>query len=381
MSLLEPLRRRLGWKLFLSYMVIVIVGVAVLAGTAELHAPTVLNEHSRQMQQMLGERNPQLVADFYATFQRAVTEVLIVAASFAVLAAVLVSIFVTRRIVRPVQSMMETSQRIAAGEYHERVGPEGVPDDELGRLAEAFNRMAASLEQTEQRRMALIGDVAHELRTPLSSIKSVMEGLTDGVLPPEPETFQMVQTEVSRLQRLVHDLQELSRAEAGEIALERESVAVATLVEAAAERLAPQFQDKGVRLQVNVPDTLPPVQVDPNRITQVLLNLIGNALQYTPPDGEVSVEARGDDGMVAISVTDTGIGIPSEHLPHLFERFYRVDKSRSRLGGGSGIGLTIAKHLVDAHGGHIWAESAGRGEGSTFTVTLPTRAEEDESSL
>jgi histidine kinase len=272
--------------------------------------------------------------------------------------------------------MMKASQRIAAGDYRQRVQVPG--QDELGALARAFNQMAETLERTEQRRMELIGDVAHELRTPLSSIKGSMEGLVDGVLTADPATFLLVQREVARLQRLVHDLEELSRAEAGQVPLNPRAVAPAELVRAAADRLRPQFEDKSVSLHVDLPadgstelEVLPQVRADPSRIIQVLLNLLGNALQFTPPSGQVTVRAWRDGRKVVITVQDTGIGISVEHLPHIFERFYRVDKSRSRPGGGSGIGLTIARHLVEAHGGRIWATSPGLDQGSTFSFTLP----------
>jgi len=326
MNFLNALRQRLGWKLFLANLVIVLVGVIVLAGTAELHAPAALARHTARMEALVGD-NPTLVADLHDNFMAAVNEILAVAALAALLAAALISSFVARRIVGPVRQMMHASQRMAAGDYHERVHVPG--EDELGALARSFNQMAETLEQTEQRRLDLIGNVAHELRTPLTSIRGIMEGLVDGVLPAEPATFLGVQREVSRLQRLVHDLEELSRAEAGQIPLEFRPVAPADLIHAAAERLQPQFDDKGVNLNLETPDNLPSVQAD------------------------------------------TGIGISPEHLPHIFERFYRVDKSRSRAGGGSGIGLTIARHLVEAHGGRIWVESAGAGQGSTFAFTLP----------
>jgi signal transduction histidine kinase len=367
MKLLETLQQRLGWKLFLSYLVIIVVGVVVLAGTAEFHAPAALARHIARMEALLGD-NPSLVADLDENFHAAVNEILVVAALAAFLAAVAVSIFTARRIVGPLQVMMRASQRIAAGDYHQRVQ---VPrQDELGSLAQAFNRMAETLERTEQRRMELIGDVAHELRTPLSSIKGIMEGLVDGVLTAEPTTFLLVQREVARLQRLVHDLEELSRAEAGQVPLDLRAVAPTDLARAAADRLRPQFEDKSVNLNLDLPADLPQVRADPSRIIQVLLNLLGNALQFTPPSGHVTVRAWRDGREVVIIVQDTGIGISAEHLPHIFERFYRVDKSRSRPGGGSGIGLTIAKHLVEAHGGRIWAISSGPGQGSTFSFTL-----------
>ena len=177
--------------------------------------------------------------------------------------------------------------------------------------------------------------------------------------------------EADRLQRLVSDLQELSRVEAGAFELDRKAIDVPDLLTATVERLKMQFEEKGVLLVVEIPDGLPQVQADDDRIGQVLLNLVGNAMQYTPSGGEVKIKATHQDDEISISVSDTGIGISPEHLEHLFTRFYRVDKSRSRAGGGSGIGLTIAKFLVEAHGGRIWAESAGPDLGSTFTFTLP----------
>ncbi|MDH4137672.1 MAG: cell wall metabolism sensor histidine kinase WalK [Anaerolineae bacterium] len=369
MKLLQTLQQRLGWKLFLSYLIIILVGGVVLASTAEFHAPAALARHIARMEALLGE-NPSLVADLDANFRAAVNEILVVAALAAFLAAVAVSIFTAQRIVGPLQAMMKASQRIAAGDYRQRVQVLG--QDELGALARAFNRMAETLERTEQRRLELIGDVAHELRTPLSSIKGIMEGLVDGVLTTEPATFLLVQREVTRLQRLIHDLEELSRAEAGQVPLDPRAVAPADLVRAAADRLRPQFEGKSVSLHLDLPADLPQVRADPSRIIQVLLNLLGNALQYTPSNGQVTVRAWRDGREVVIVVQDTGIGIPPEHLPHIFERFYRVDKSRSRPGGGSGIGLTIARHLVEAHGGRIWATSPGPGQGSTFSFTLPT---------
>ncbi len=376
MRVIAAVRSRLGWKLFLSYLVIVVVGVVVLAGTAELLMPMALAPHLARMQALIGN-NPALDRDLYENFSTAINEVLAVAASAAALAAAGVSLFVARRIVVPVRAMMEASQSIAEGDYHQRVrlsgqSPNGQADaDELERLAMAFNRMAAVLEETEQRRMELIGNVAHELRTPLASVKSMTEGLADGVLAPEADTFSGIEQELNRLQRLINDLEELSRAEAGQIPLDRHPVAPVLVMQAVTGRLASQFEAKDVTLNVEVSPNLPPVQADLTRTIQILTNLVGNALQYTASGGQVTIRAERRGPEVAFSVSDTGIGIAPEHLPHIFERFYRVDKSRSRVGGGSGIGLTIARHLVEAQGGQIWAESAGPGHGSTFTFTLP----------
>jgi signal transduction histidine kinase len=219
--------------------------------------------------------------------------------------------------------------------------------------------------------VALIGDVAHELRTPLATMEGYTEGLLDGVVEPSVATWALLHDEVGRLRRLVQDLQDLSRAEAHQLPLQPRPTPPGALVKQAVERLAPQYAAQQVTLTTAVPADLPSVAADPDRILQVLINLLGNALRYTPAGGTVRVNAARQGPDILFQVADTGIGIAPEHLPHLFERFYRVDKARSRALGGSGIGLTIAEALVTAHGGHIWADSPGLGHGATFSFTLP----------
>jgi signal transduction histidine kinase len=196
----------------------------------------------------------------------------------------------------------------------------------------------------------------------------------DGVLPAEPGTYQQVYREADRLQRLVNDLQELSRVEAGAYELNCQPIKIADLIQHTAARLQSQFDEKGVNLNLDLPSKLPAILADEDRMSQVLLNLIGNALQYTSAGGTVTITAETHTTELRVIIRDTGLGIPIEHLPHLFTRFYRVDKSRSRAGGGSGIGLTIVKHLVEAHGGRVWAESQGACQGSTFGFILPVDA-------
>ena len=368
---MNRLRGSLGWKLLISYLVVILVGILTLALAAESIIPTAFNRHMVGMQMMMGgEMGMQTMAnDLFINFRTAFSEALLWSAGLATLSAVIVSVFVARRVVTPVRHMTRASRHIADGHYDERV-PE-TNTDELGQLARSFNQMATALEQTETMRRELIGNVAHELRTPLTNIKGYMEGLMDGVLPPEPETYQLVYREADRLQRLVSDLQELSRVEAGTLKLTQTHVSVAALIEQTAARLRPQFEEKNVTLNINVLAGLPPVRVDEDRMSQVLLNLAGNALQYTPNGGVVTISANPHAGQIHILIHDSGIGISAEHIPHLFDRFYRVDKSRSRAGGGSGIGLTIARHLVEAHNGQIWATSPGVGQGSTFGFSLP----------
>lgn len=365
---MKALRSRLGLKLYLSYIVIIVIGGVVLILTAELLAPRALGRHLALMQSSMGD-DPALAADLLTNYFAALTEILLIALFVSLAAAIAVSAFTSRRIVAPIDQMMAASRALSEGQYHLRIPVAG--EDELGALAQTFNRMAESLENTEQRRLALLGDVAHELRTPLSNIRGTMEGLVDEIIPADSETFLEVQAEVSRLQRLVQDLEELSRAEAGLIKLEHQALDLGELIQRAVQRLQPQYDDQQVHLTTAIDPRLPAIEADPDRLTQVLLNLLGNALQYTPPGGSVQAAARQVQGRVVVEIIDTGIGLSRADLDSIFERFFRVDKSRSRAGGGSGIGLTIARHLIEAHGGSISAQSPGLGQGSTFRFSLP----------
>jgi histidine kinase len=235
--------------------------------------------------------------------------------------------------------------------------------------------MAAKLAETESLRQQLIADVSHELKTPLASITGYMVGLQDGVIPADAETFQKVQREADRLQRLVHDLQELSRAEAGSLAMNIQPVDALQLARDAVDWIRPQFEDRGVGFSLQAPTDPLPIRGDYDRIRQVLLNLLGNALQYTPQSGQVTVIIQREPDHVHFQIMDTGIGIAPENLERIFQRFYRVDKSRSRASGGSGIGLTVASHIIRALNGKIWAESTGLDQGSAFHFTLPLTSE------
>ena len=371
---MKYIRERLAAKLFLSNLIVIMVGVIILAITIEITIPTAFNRHMGMMTDngigMMGQGQGQgLGRTLFDNFRASLYESLGYAVIASVFVALLVSLFLSRRIVAPVRTLTNASQHIADGHYAERVQVTGT--DEIAQLATRFNQMTTQLEQVETMRRQLIGDVTHELRTPLTSIKGYMEGLVDGVLPSTPETFNQIHHEADRLSRLVDDLQELSRVEARAYSLDVRSVAVSNLVQTTVKRLSPQARDKRINLHSSLPADLPPLQADEDRITQVLVNLVANAIQYTPESGDVTISAARQADEIHISVKDTGVGIPPEHLANLFTRFYRVDKSRSRnAGGGSGIGLTIAKHLVEAHGGRIWAESKGDGQGSTFTFSL-----------
>jgi len=373
-------RRHLGAKLLLSYLAIIVVGVTVLIVASQFILPTSFNRHMAGMMgltnggmmgmggQGFGGSDP--MAQLYVDFRASFNEALMYAASAAILVAIALSLFFSRSVIAPVKAMSHATQRIADGRYDERVQVNGA--DELSQLAMRFNQMAEKLNQIESMRRRLIGDVSHELRTPLTAIKGSMEGLMDGILPATDETFQQVHAEADRLHRLVDDLQELSRVEDRAYQLDFRPVDVSSLAKTVTKRLAPHAESKRITLDLELAPDLPYILADEDRATQVLTNLTGNALQYTPEGGRITISAKRIDNEVQIAVRDTGIGIPPKHLTHIFDRFYRVDKSRSRQsGGGSGIGLTIARALIEAHGGRIWVESAGEGQGSTFTFTLP----------
>ncbi len=364
----------LGGKFLLSYLLIVLVGVATLLAVTFALAPTlfqaqlvpILQTHPNTL--TTTEASQRILGDFLGTLLSA----LAVAAIAATVTSLAISLFVARRITVPLQQMTRISQRISAGHYAERIEVAPVHRaDELGQLASSINALAVALEQTERRRLEVIGNVTHELRTPIATLEGYLEGLLDGVIEPTPPTWAMLHTEAGRLRRLVDDLQELSRAEAHQIPLSLQPVAPQRLVQSALDPLEGQFAEKGLELHIHLPEKLPLVMADPARAVQILTNLLVNALRYTPAPGRVEVAVSREEEMVAFRVTDTGVGLTQEQLAHIFERFYRVDKSRSRAFGGSGIGLTIAQSLAQAMSGEIRAESAGLGQGSSFTLTLP----------
>ncbi len=371
----------LGWKLLAAFGVVIAVGVVTLWVAMASTAPSIFDLHMADMMrgggmgQMMGRgrassaASESMDAALADLFRESMTQALLLATAASVLAAVAVSAFVTGRVVGPVRRLATASRRLAAGHYAERVPIQA--DDELGDLATSFNEMAAALETTERRRRELIGDVAHELRTPIATLRGYLEGLLDGVVEADARTWAKLHDEAGRLQRLVDDLQELSRVEARQVPLKVQPVEPAAIVRAALDRVDGLLADGGFELTTRVPTGLPAVRADPDRAIQVLTNLLTNALRYTPGHGRVEVSVDRMDAAVQFRVRDSGIGIAADELPHVFERFYRVDRSRSRSAGGSGIGLTIAQALVEGMGGRIWAESPGQGQGATFGFTLP----------
>jgi signal transduction histidine kinase len=260
---------------------------------------------------------------------------------------------------------------IADGHTTVRVAPPGL-GGEFDTLATAFNTMAARLETVEATRRRLLADLGHELRTPLATIEAYLDAAEDGIAVDDEDTWSVLRAQTARLRRLTEDIAAVSRAEEQRFDLHPVRISPTSLVHTAVAAARPAYTAKAVTLTVDAGSGVPDIDADPERLGQVLANLLDNALRHTPSGGRVTVTTRTDPAGVGISVTDTGEGVPAEHLPHLFERLYRADTARDRGHGGSGIGLAVVRALVHAHNGRVTADSRGPGAGATFTITLPT---------
>jgi histidine kinase len=359
---------RLRARLFFSYLLVIAIGALAMLVVVSLLAPSFFQVHLQRMGHGPAAIGAAMIAEVEEGFSSSVRAALLIGVGVAIIGAGLMAAFVGRRLLRPLEEVREATRKMAGGDYRQRVP---LPAEaELAALATDVNTLGEALDQTERRRVQLIGEVAHELRTPLTTIEGYMEGLIDGVLPSSEETFAAIAEEASRLKRLADDLSALSQAEEGAHALDLREADLTELATQAAERLRPQFEHKGVTLKLPEGPSLP-VRVDPDRISQVFTNILGNALTHTPSGGVVSIEAGAEGDMVRVDIIDSGRGIPAEDLPRIFERFYRGRGEQSSPG--RGIGLTIARGIARAHGGDITATSPGPERGSTFRVTLPAR--------
>jgi signal transduction histidine kinase len=290
------------------------------------------------------------------------------AALGAVGVALILGLFLARLITRPVRDLTSAARAIAAGDLRQQVQVRS--RDELGVLAEQFNQMSAGLARSNELRRRMTADIAHDLRTPLTVISGYLEAMRDETLPPSTERFTTMHDETQVLLRLVQDLHTLSLADAGELPLKRQPVTPQRLLERVATSYEHSAAQLGISLSAHAAPALPELRVDVEQTVRVLSNLVSNALRHTPAGGSVTLSAQQDPRGVAISVADTGQGIPAEHLPNIFERFYRADASRQQATGGSGLGLAIVRSIVEAHGGQV-AVSSAAGRGSVFSIVLP----------
>lgn len=367
------------WKIFISMFIVTCFSLSVLAIAFRVSLPNSFFRHMGEMDTMMrpGVRilGNLMENRVYQIFGNTANEALWISIPIALIISLIASWLISRQISNPLNNLFHTAQHIADGNYHQRVDlPSDLEEsqmDEIQRLSLGFNQMASSLEKTEEMRKQLIADISHELRTPLTTIKGSIEGLIDGVLPAQNETFENILVEATRLQRLVDDLQELSRLEGGTFSLTLQNFSLPAFLEKVFKQYKPLFDEKGIRFEHEFSKDLSEMNADPDRLRQILINLLSNAMNYTPTGGSVLLKVQMIQLSVQFQVIDNGVGISSEHLPHIFTRFYRADKSRARSAGGSGIGLTITKHLVEAHGGIIQAFSEGSGKGSKFIFTIP----------
>lgn len=388
--MLSFMRKHIFWKFFFSYFSLVLIGMLVMGAIIRVALPSLFNNQLVAMSTILSNYGINetghmmgghgmmggsvLFSDLYGVFNKIILEAFIYAFFPSIFIALILSVMMSRRFVRPLKQMGQAADRIAAGDYQERLplgSMKAGGQDELQHLGLRFNLMASRLEQVEEQRQKWLSDVAHELRTPLTVIKGSMEGLMDGVLEPDTATLERVYRQADRLERLVNDLQELNRIDEGVLELNLAPIDMNRVIGEVLQTMRINFINQGVMLDEDLPDEPLIVLADEDRLQQILINLLGNALRYTSAGGSVVVGVHPLETMAEISVKDDGAGIPAEHLSYVFDRFYRVEESRSRQDGGSGLGLAIVRRLVEAQDGQIRAESEGLGKGATFVFSLP----------
>lgn len=302
----------------------------------------------------------------------AIDRLLILSLLVGTAAATILGFFVSRGLTSPIADISRAARRFAGGDYASRTAATG--GDEIGGLGRTFNAMADSLATVEQNRREFLANVSHELKTPIASIQALAESLADGVAtgPDQQRRFlDTIVAESRHIDRLIHDILDLSQLEAGELTIAPEKIDLAAFLERETAKYDHLLTDRNIVLRVDVPAGLPPVFADPGRLAQVMANLVSNASRYSPADEAIGITVRHQSGQTAVAVSDRGPGIPPEDQPYVWDRFYRVDKSRSRSGGGTGLGLPITKQLVQAMGGEIRLASEP-GQGTTVTFTLPS---------
>ncbi|MGV8977576.1 MAG: sensor histidine kinase [Cellulomonas sp.] len=365
-------RRDLGTRLLVAIIVVVIVGGATAWVVAARVGPAIFHSHMAR----ISGTNPDAIVHAEAAFRTASALSLALALAAAMIASVVVSLFLTSRITRSLAPVIHAARRVARKDYTARV-PEAGMGTEFGDLADAVNTMAMDLEHIEQSRTQMLGDLAHEMRTPIATLGGYLEAIADGLEHADAATLAMLREQVARLSRLSEDIALVTSAEEGRLTMRRKPTSVMLIVHDAVTQATARFSARKVALDVRVATTGTSasadttVDVDADRIAQVLTNLLDNALRHTPPGGAVTVATELAPTVVRITVSDDGEGIPAEHVAHVFDRFYRVDTARDRAHGGSGVGLSIAKSITEAHGGTITAQSDGPGRGAQFTVVLP----------
>ena len=360
---MHPFRGLFG-RLVLGQVLVIAAGAVSLAVVAIAVAPAIFHQHVKDA---LGAVPSGEMHHLDQAFQDTLVLALAAAVGVAVITALAMSLLLAKRIADPIDELADAARRVASGELGVRVALTGA--DELRAVSASFNWLAEDLEASERERRAFISDVTHELRTPVATIDGYLEGLADGVVAAEAETWSMLRTQTDRMRRLIDDLTTLTRAVEGRIDLRISPLNVADVVGTAAAAARPAFASKSVRQDVDAEQI--DIQADPDRLGEVMANLLTNALRHTPPSGTVTLGAHRIPTGARIEVADTGDGIPPDELERIFDRFHRVDPSRSRASGGSGLGLPISRALIQAHGGTIHAEPAAGTNGLRVIIELP----------
>ncbi len=352
-------------RLLAAQALVLVAGALTTWFVASLVGPSIFREHLHRAGVSNTAAETQHVEE---AFNSALLISIAVALLSATITALAVTWYFTRRVKRSISQVASAAEEVAAGRYEDRVADPGL-GSEFATLADSYNSLAQRLGNVEAIRRRMLADLAHEMRTPLATVDAHLEAVEDGIRSLDQDTLTVIRLSTRRLRRLAEDIASVSQAEEGTLDIHRQRVEASALATAAAEGAQDRFTAKGVRLDSRL-TSHDPVLADPDRIGQVLSNLLDNALQHTPPGGTVALACRHHNRWVEFVVTDSGEGIAPEHLAHVFDRFYRVDTARDRTRGGSGIGLSISKALVEAHGGTLTAHSMGIGHGATFTVRL-----------
>jgi two-component system sensor histidine kinase BaeS len=367
----RPRSAGLAARLMVLMVLVIAVGSVTLVVATDLLAPGLFRAHLKRS----GERSPAVLHHAEQAFNSAFAKSLTLATLTALAAAGLVSWFLVRRVAHPVQELADAADAVAAGNYRVQV-PVADFSSELQRLSDAFTHMAGRLADTDAARSRLLSDLAHELRTPLATLEAYIDGIEDGVVVDDAQSREVMRTQLRRLHRLTTDVREIAAAEEHALELQLAPCEPLDLVRDAVAAARPRYQQKAVELRVDA-GPAPTVTADTQRLQQVMANLLDNALRHTPSSGHVSVGVTREGGSVRIVVRDDGKGLPTDQLQAVFQRFHRVDPARSSHDGeGSGLGLTIARAIMTAHGGTLEADSAGVGHGATFTLTLPVRSQQ-----
>lgn len=369
---------RLSVRLTAAFLLAAVMGVALVALLVNKYISSDFSAFTRRMESMWQMMGGDMMggtisfAQEAADFSKNLEQTLWIAGLFGAALAIVLGYLFTRQIVAPLDRVTTAARRVAEGDLTQRVKTSG--SGELAELGKSFNQMATTLSRDQRLRQNMVADIAHELRTPLSILQGNVEAMLDGVLDTNTENLNSLHQETKLLSRLIDDLRTLSLAEAGQLKFYPEAIDMREVSSQVIDGFQTQFATKNLKVSLEATEDMPLAWVDSDRTAQVIRNLVSNAFNYTPEGGSITLRLTPGREGITVSVIDTGSGIPADDLPHVFNRLYRVDRSRTRSTGGSGLGLAIVKQLVEDQGGRVWVESQP-GQGATFSFLVPYPSE------